>query len=265
MALILRRLFQGATAPVLRRHTALKSCEINVMAIDPTPANVLHFRNILEGSGRPVREQVLIRRCFSALLAAILLAVPALARAADVLYPPPVPPPAAAAVVVPELYDPTRWEVRFGGFAHGVGSVESGTWDVNGEIVVGSFFGKNPLGPWSFLIPRLHAGVNGNLGNRTSVVYAGFLWTFPVTRHIFAELFVDGAGHNGSLTGTPTLNALGCEAQFHVGGSLGYRFDQHWSVMFTFDHLSNGSGIGLTNCGRNQGLNNYGARIGFTF
>ena len=47
--------------------------------------------------------------------------------------------------------------------------------------------------------------------------------------------------------------------------SIGYRFNSHWSVMFTFDHLSNGSGIGLSNCGRNKGLNNYGARIGYTF
>jgi hypothetical protein len=81
-------------------------------------------------------------------------------------------PAGAAAVVVPELYDPTRWEVRFGGFAHGVGSVEKETWDLNGEIVVGSFFGRAPLGVWSPLIPRLHAGVNGNLSGRTSVVYA---------------------------------------------------------------------------------------------
>jgi lipid A 3-O-deacylase len=210
-----------------------------------------------------VRRHVLIRGFFAALAAAALVLLNAApVRAADVLY---HPPPPAAAVVQPELFDPTRWEVRFGGFAHGVGSVESGTWDLNGEIVVGSFFGPNPLGAWSPLIPRLHAGVNGNLNGRTSVVYAGFLWTVPLTQRFFAELFLDGAFHNGSLTGSTTQVALGCEAQFHVGGSFGYRFDPRWSIMFTFDHLSNGSGIGLSNCGRNQGLNNYGARIGFTF
>ena len=167
--------------------------------------------------------------------------------------------------MVPDLYDPTRWELRFGGFAHGVGSVEAKTVDLNGEIVLPQFLGKNPIGVWSFLIPRLHAGVNGNLSRKTSVVYAGFLWTFPFTDRFFGELFFDGATHDGSVTGSPTQVALGCKAQFHVGGSLGYRIDQHWSVMFTFDHLSNGSGIGLSTCGRNQGLNNYGARIGYTF
>ena len=209
-----------------------------------------------------MRAQV-VDRFVAATFAAALLLAPAVARAADVLAAPP--PPAAAAVMVPELYDPTRWEVRFGGFAHGVGSVESGTWDINGEIVVGSFFGRAPLGVWSPLIPRLHAGVNGNVNGRTSVIYAGLLWTVPVTNNLFVEVFLDGAAHNGSLVGSPTQVALGCEAQFHVGGSVGYRFNPQWSVMFTFDHLSNGAGLGISNCGRNQGLNNYGARIGYTF
>ena len=222
----------------------------------------MHFRQDFDTRGKPVRADG-VGRFFAAVFATALLA-PAVGRAADVLATPP-PPPAAAAVVVPELYDPTRWEVRFGGFAHGVGSVEKDTWDLNGEIVVGSFFGRAPLGIWSPLIPRLHAGVNGNLSGRTSVVYAGFLWTVPVTNHFFVEAFLDGAAHNGSLTGDATHNELGCEAQFHVGASAGYRFNPQWSIMFTFDHLSNGSGIGLSNCGRNKGLNNYGARIGYTF
>ena len=214
--------------------------------------------------GQLVRVQVTGGRIFAAVCAAILLFAPAVSRAADVLMSPPSPP-AAAAVMVPDLYDPTRWEVRFGGFAHGVGSVEKGTWDLNGEIVVGSFFGPNPLGFWSPLIPRLHAGVNSNLSKRTSVVYAGFLWTVPITQRFFVEAFLDGAFHDGSLLGSATHVALGCEAQFHVGASVGYRFNPNWSLMFTFDHLSNGSGIGLSNCGRNKGLNNYGARIGYTF
>jgi lipid A 3-O-deacylase len=227
---------------------------------------VLDFTSIFANGATRVRARAggwgILAAAFIA-VAGLFAAIPA--RAADVLNAPPVLPPAAAAVVVPELYDPTRWEVRFGGFAHGVGSVEKDTWDINGEIVLPQFFGKDPIGFWSFLIPRLHAGVNGNLSGRTSVVYAGFLWTLPVTERVFAELFFDGAGHNGSITGDATHNALGCDWQFHVGGSIGYRFDPRWSIMFTFDHLSNGSGIGLSTCGANKGLNNYGARIGFTF
>ena len=69
----------------------------------------------------PVHRQCLGRgdswSIFAAIFAAALLFAPAVSRAADVLTAP-SPPPATAAVVVPELYDPTRWEVRFGGFAH---------------------------------------------------------------------------------------------------------------------------------------------------
>jgi lipid A 3-O-deacylase len=237
-----------------------------MIAIDRSTTGMLVFRSCWQTLGQLVRAQVTGWRFLAAIFAAIVLSLPAKTRAADIVIGPPPVIPAAAAVMVPELYDPTRWEVRFGGFAHGVGSVEKGTWDINGEIVLPQFFGKNPLGWWSWLLPRLHAGVNYNLtGGRTSVVYAGFLWTIPFTEKLFAEVFFDGAAHNGSLTGGPSQVALGCEYQFHVGGSLGYRLNSNWSVMFTFDHLSNGSGIGLSNCPRNVGLNNYGARIGYTF
>lgn len=201
--------------------------------------------------------------CWRVAFCLVLTAVSSWARASDLPPPGPVLVPVTAPTVVPSLYDPTRWEIRFGGFMHGVGSIEKNTWDVNGEIVLPQFF--SPAGYWSVLVPRVHAGVNGNVNGRTSVVYAGLLWTLPVFDRFFLEAFADGAFHNGSLPGDLTHNALGCNPLFHVGGSAGYRFDRHWSLMFTFDHLSNGSGIGLTNCGRNQGVNNYGGRIGYTF
>ena len=146
---------------------------------------------------------------------------------------------------------------------HGVGGVEKQSWDVNGELVLPHLFAVSGL--WSVLVPRLHAGVNANTSGRTSAVYAGLLWTVPVLDHFFVEGFLAAAYHNGSLNGDPTHNALGCNPLFRVGGSVGYRLDRHWSAMFTFDHLSNGSGLGLTSCGRNQGINSYGARIGFAF
>jgi lipid A 3-O-deacylase len=202
------------------------------------------------------------RRWLAALL--VVLAVGTVrARASDLPPAGPVYAPVAAPAMVPSLYDPTRWEFRFGGFMHGVGSVEKNTWDVNGELVLPQFFSLG--GFWSVLVPRLHAGVNANVNGRTSAVYGGFLWTLPIFERFFAEIFADLAAHNGSLTGDATHAELGCNPLFHVGGSVGYRFDQHWSVMGTFDHLSNGSGIGLTNCGRNKGNNNYGLRVGYAF
>lgn len=205
-----------------------------------------------------------VNRLFGALgLGAIVLAFGVSASAAADIPPPMAYPPATAAVMVADLYDPTRFEVRFGGFMHGVGSIEKGTFDVNGELLFPKLIGAT--GYWSFLVPRLHVGANYNVSGRTNVVYAGFLWTVPITQKFFVEGFFDGAWTDGSLVGDATHVALGCRAQFHVGGSIGYRFDSRWSVIGTFDHVSNGSGIGLSNCGRNQGLNNYGVRVGYSF
>jgi len=185
------------------------------------------------------------------------------ACAADIA-PPDVRAPVAVPVTTP--IDPfTGWEVRTGVFMHGVGNVEKNTWDVDGELILPKLFA--PVGPWSYIVPRIHLGGNYNTGGRTSDVWAGLLWTVPLfDTRFFVEGFLDAAyTPNGSLTGTTTMSALGCNPLFHVGGSFGYRFDAHWSTMVTFDHISNGSGIDLTDCGRNQGLNNYGLRIGYQF
>ena len=90
-------------------------------------------------------------------------------------------------------------------------------------------------------MPRANVGGLLNLEGRTSAVYAGALWTIPLPRHFFAEAFLDADLHNGYLNNPPPGHSgLGCRYMFHDGGSLGYKFSQHWSAMFTFDHQSNG-------------------------
>jgi lipid A 3-O-deacylase len=94
----------------------------------------------------------------------------------------------AAELVAPvpsaTLFDPYRFEIHFGGFAHGVGSVEKGTIDLNGELV----FPRFPIGQtewWNFLVPRFHIGGNVNLSGRTSSIYAGG----AVDRSALAQVF----------------------------------------------------------------------------
>ena len=136
-----------------------------------------------------------------------------------------------------------------------------------------NFFGAT--GYWANLIPRLQLGGNWNLAGRTSFAYLDILYTVPVMDWLFVEPFFGGAIHNGSLVGAPTLSDLGCRELFHVGGSVGVRINQHWNVSGTFEHLSNGKAVFGTNCGTNQtgvgtgggnqGLNNYGLRLGYAF
>jgi hypothetical protein len=97
------------------------------------------------------------------------------------------------------------------------------------------------------------------------------LLTLPITQRLFFEPFAGGAIHNGSLTPTPTLSGLGCPVLFHAGVSVGVPITEHWRVLGSFEHLSNGKGFGV-NCGTNQspsgsnqGLNNYGLSASYAF
>jgi hypothetical protein len=90
-----------------------------------------------------------------------------------------------------QLLDPHRYELRFGGFAHGVGSIESGQIDINGEFVLPRLpFGRGEW--WDFLVPRPHLGVMANLSGGTSYAYAGGLWTIPLPSRFFVEFFSAG-------------------------------------------------------------------------
>jgi len=65
---------------------------------------------------------------------------------------------------------------------------------------------------------------------------------------------------------------LGCPLLFHAGVSVGVPITEHWSVLGSFEHLSNGKSLFGLDCGTNQsatgsnqGLNNYGLSVGYAF
>ncbi len=142
---------------------------------------------------------------------------------------------------------------------------EVGDINLNGELVLPKFV--NVPGWQDILIPRLHVGGMGNVSDGTSYAYAGAVWTVNFD-HVFAEVFGGGAVHNGPLEspdpGRQNEPSLGCRELFHVGGNVGYRFDQNWSVMITLDHISNGKGV-LSDCRANGGLSLVGLRVGHSF
>jgi hypothetical protein len=166
-----------------------------------------------------------------------------------------------------------RWTARAGLFLHGVGSQEMNTYDVNAELLSPRLVLETDQ-RWRYFVPRLHLGGSTNLSGRTSFAYTGLVWNVPVFTNAFFEGFIGPAIHNGSLPGTPTMAGLGCPYLFHLGISSGYHFTQNLSAVFTLEHLSNGKQLLDTNCGTNvvtpfsngnQGLNNYGLRIGYSF
>lgn len=168
--------------------------------------------------------------------------------------------PAPAYTPVPDDYFFN--EVRIGGFAHGVGTPERGSADVNAEILTRQIFKlEDPTyQPW---VPRLHVGGLFNTDHKTSYGYAGLTWTYDIFQNVFIEGSFGGS-YNDGKTGdrfVPLDHAkLGCHVLFRESVSLGYRLTEHWSIMATADHVSNGR-----LCDYNRGLNNYGARLGYTF
>jgi lipid A 3-O-deacylase len=173
----------------------------------------------------------------------------------------------AADLAIPLAYSPPTvarsWfsEIRGGAFVHGPGSRESGSLDMNGELLFSKPF--QPVDPlMAFLVPRLHVGGTLNSAGDTSQVYAGFTWTYDVTRAVFVDASVGAAFHNGETGRLPRLDrlSLGCSPLIRATGSLGYRLDANWSIMATVEHISNAN-----TCHGNQGLTNYGVRVGYTF
>src|SRR5262249_59717071 len=91
-------------------------------------------------------------------------------RAADLPPAPtaPVTAPLYAPTPTMDLIDPYRFELRGGAFAHGVGSIESGTVDLNAEFVTPRILPWGRGEWWSIFVPRVQVGGMANLSGLTS-------------------------------------------------------------------------------------------------
>jgi opacity protein-like surface antigen len=159
------------------------------------------------------------------------------------------------------FYDPNRFELR-GGLQSDFLGLETGTVGLSGELVFPRLFTIEWLP--DFFTPRFQLGGVVNLAGRTSFVHADLLWTTNWTQRLFSEMFAGVTVHNGNLASVDEVhNALGCRALWHVGFNLGYRLDQNWRVMATYDHSSAGQAV--TGCPANESLNQAGLKFGYQF
>jgi hypothetical protein len=164
-----------------------------------------------------------------------------------------------------DLYAVNKFEVRGGVFAHGVGSVEANTYDLNLEFATPRILPYGAGQWWALFIPRFEIGGFLNTDGRTSEAYGGALWTFPIYKGLFSEIFAGGAINNGLQDGSATRSALGCTGAFNLGTSLGYQFTSSWSLMGTWNHMSNGNSALGVNCPHNKGVNDFGLKAGYAF
>jgi lipid A 3-O-deacylase len=185
------------------------------------------------------------------------------AFAADLAPSTPVYSPPPAVVPVAAAWQ-NGFELRVGGFAHAIGSAEKNTGDVSVGLVLPSLFADQQSW-WAMLVPRPYVGAMINIPHRSDSFRGGALWRFPIWGAWFAEGFFGGAYDDGSINGDARHNALGSHVLFNAGGSLGYHIDQHWSILATFDHLSNGKIAFGTGFSRNVGLNDWGLQVSYAF
>jgi len=152
-------------------------------------------------------------------------------------------------------------EVRIGGFAHSVAGAEYGSADVNFEL-------QGPRLPFpvpdrfKVLVPLPDIGAMINTAGKTSYAYLGVVWRLNLLPRTFIEPAFGGAIHNGNASSIPQPGqvTLGCRTLFHTGISGGYRLSDRWTVLGTWDHISNAD-----TCFHNIGMNGYGVKLGYSF
>jgi lipid A 3-O-deacylase len=109
-----------------------------------------------------------------------------------------------------------------------------------------------------FLTPRPHLGTTLGFG-KTDEFYWGVTWDARLFGPIFLESSFGGAIHDGPVS-EPGVPSYGCQVNFRESASLGYEVTEHWRVLATVDHMSNGN-----LCHPNHGLTNAGIRLGYHF
>ncbi len=136
---------------------------------------------------------------------------------------------------------------------------------VNGEIVF-----RSPDFLSVLLAPRPVVGATIAFdSDATSQIYAGLDWRFDLTDRFYVNGGVGGALHNGETAPfDPAIDTgrqghtvfLGCRALFRLSADAGFRVTERLNASVYWAHLSNAN-----LCTPNEGLDNLGLRLGWTF
>lgn len=152
---------------------------------------------------------------------------------------------------------------RMGIMSHDPFLREKGSIDIQGEVLFHAPYSSDHQYRFvrQFLSPRPHIGFSANTAGKTSYAYVGLTWNYDIWGPIFMETTFGGAIHNGETKDvSETMEPLGTRILFRESASIGFRYNQKWSIMATVEHLSN-AGIG----DYNHGLTHVGGKIGYEF
>ncbi|ODT76247.1 MAG: hypothetical protein ABS76_31640 [Pelagibacterium sp. SCN 64-44] len=110
--------------------------------------------------------------------------------------------------------------------------------------------------------PRPEVGVTLNLAGGDSLAHAGLTWQLPLFETPFyLEGTFGAAVHNGVLEGAAgTRKNFGCPVNFYERFGVGARLGENATATLTYEHSSNNGW-----CAANDGLSNFGLRVGWKF
>jgi lipid A 3-O-deacylase len=110
--------------------------------------------------------------------------------------------------------------------------------------------------------PRPEIGTTLTFTGEESLLHAGLTWQLPVfDTPIFLEGTFGAALHNGYLTNAPAgRRNMGCRINFYERFGIGVNISENATALLTYEHTSNAE-----LCDANDGLSNFGVRVGFKF
>ena len=110
--------------------------------------------------------------------------------------------------------------------------------------------------------PRPEVGATVNFAGKDSIAHLGLTWQLPVFETPFyLEGSLGGAINNGYLTGAPDdRKDFGCRVNFYQRYGVGAHLSENVTATITYEHTSNNDW-----CQANEGLSNFGLRVGWKF
>ncbi len=110
--------------------------------------------------------------------------------------------------------------------------------------------------------PRPEIGATINLDGQDSIAHAGLTWQLPVfDTPLYLEGTFGAAIHDGYLTGAPAgRKNFGCRVNFYERFGVGMNLSDNATATLTYEHTSNNGW-----CSANDGLSNFGLRLGWKF
>ena len=110
--------------------------------------------------------------------------------------------------------------------------------------------------------PRPELGATINLDGQESLAHLGLTWQLPVfDTPVYLEGSFGAAAHPGYNQNAPAgFKNFGCSLNFYERFGIGTRLGDHATATLTYEHSSNNG-----YCDANDGLSNFGLRVGWKF